>query len=349
MSSIGGFIWYFIEWALLFILLLIVIIPAAVWEFSTKGIEQEVLILTLSCAAAWLALRLSPEVDFARVRTSLVGHSRVAALSMLGMTVRIARNTYYNVMEIILRPKPAHSPTKEREFVMPDPPDFIDVEASDGDQSTRFRATLMKFHRQAKDVLPDIPSLPVHSSDYEGWFAQTKKIIAMRRQTMAANQQLELVRSFTNLYAEYHNLSEVLLKIQKNKNEMEREKERTNLVNMQMEVERLELEAKKTEHELAIARNKAEMEKISKPAPVSRLEQKEEELKEAELDARLQKLRTPSTPPTPVERYERELSEFKDVEEWRKSWPTNMTPEEKAIRERVYNAKRMSIMEKIKT
>jgi len=323
-DGIGSLLGYLIVGLLKIVLTILLAIPGMIWVAMFEHKERSALTIVLCCGVAWLLLTALSSVDFRSAGARLATNIRASAYSALRTIVRLAQNTYYNVMEIILRPKPTHSLTNERNFYMPDPSEFINVETSDGNQTKAFRATLVKFQQQAKDVLPDIPNLPVHSSDYEGWFAQTRKIIAMRKQTMAANQQLELVKAFTNMYAEYHNLSEVLLKIQKNKNEMEREKQRSNLVTAQMEVERLELDAKKSEHELAIARNKAEIDKLKNPTP---------EVKE-------------SPRPKFTDRFDQTLGSIAELAEWKKTkQAAATTQDEKDTIERIYEDTRMKIME----
>jgi len=371
--GLGGLIAYLVFGLVKIVLILVLTIPSLIWVALFEDRETTGVIFMACLGGAWLGLEGLQQVSLSHASkqvTSSIRSTRGAMRSGIGKIAKAAKDVYYTVMEILLRPKPPGTNSKEREGIgkgffryytrashnttnqrrhhMTENAKHINVKVTDDGESTVFEAAVHKFQASAKGILPKIPELPTHSSDYEGWFSQTKKIIAMRKQTAAADQQLELVKSFTDLYAEYYHLSDVLIKIQKNKTEMEKEKQRSELVNLQMDVERMELEAKRSEHELAIARNKAEIEKLAKPAeqaPVSRIQQKEEELKEAQIDAQLQKLKTPPSPtPTPAERLERELTGFKDLEAWKSSWPADESEAMKQARLRIYKEKKGRIM-----
>ena len=212
-----------------------------------------------------------------------------------------------------------------------------EVENPEVNEEPRVHAALVKFTAAHPEL--NLPALPQHTLEYKGWLSHVFAGMAQKKEITSIEKYTAVVKAYSQLVAVFLELGEqAVTKLDLT--------EQIQLAQDKIETKRLELQAQQSVHKLTIAQNEAAIKALGRPAPVSRLTQKEENLKEAKVDAELSALRTAATPPTAAERIEHELIEVKDLEEWKKSWPADESEEMKQTRLRVYRERRARAIDK---
>lgn len=196
--------------------------------------------------------------------------------------------------------------------------------------------------------LPGLPKLPTHILEYEGWFRDTKKHIAMDKEKISIDKYSEVVRSYKTLYSNYLDLVEYFVKAFKIKLDFDLTVRRAELHDLQIEVERAELEERKSEHNFKTAQNLAKIEELKNPKPpqTSIREQKEEELFLAQIQAQIDSIKNRPPKPEITDPVVRKLNKIKEFENKREEMKKEAkTEQEKSRIDRVINNEIASIME----
>lgn len=187
-------------------------------------------------------------------------------------------------------------------------------------EGKNFYGELVKF----QSSIPGLPKLPTHPIEYQGWFKEVKKGVAIRKEQQSIYEYAETLRRYNELHEEYLELMKKYVEAQETKNNMILAKEKEKLIPMQMDVEKTELLARKKRSEVDIAKSEAKIKELQNPQQPSQTsirEQKEEELYLAQIQAQIDRIKNPPAKPSiadPLIRRAEKITELKknmDIEE----------------------------------
>lgn len=140
-----------------------------------------------------------------------------------------------------------------------------------------------EFHTRLtrlQNVFPDLPPLPVHPINYEGWFMDVKKRVEIRSQQRTAQERLKLMKQVNDLQAEWlkfaqitHELNRFSAKVAVDDQKIQKEKEE-----LELEKRKIELEKEKIDRELKRIDLEEKVKEMELEAKLAELEQKKKEM-----------------------------------------------------------------------